>query len=51
MKFKKKKLSAEIFTGSMADVTFLLIIFFMVTSVFSASRGFEFSLPEYTTTT
>ncbi len=51
MKFKKKKLSAEIFTGSMADVTFLLIIFFMVTSVFSATRGLDFSLPEDTTTT
>jgi len=46
MKFTKKKVSEEIFTGSMADITFLLIIFFMVTNTFSATRGLDFALPK-----
>lgn len=50
MKFKKKPLDSEIFTGSMADITFLLIIFFMVTMAFSSNRGVDFALPEDTTT-
>ena len=32
-------------TSSMADIAFLLIIFFMVTSVFAATKGLELSLP------
>lgn len=36
---------ASIPTSSMADIAFLLIIFFMVTSVFSATKGLEFALP------
>lgn len=36
---------ASIPTSSMADIAFLLIIFFMVTSVFSATKGLEFMLP------
>ncbi len=48
---KKKKVDSEIFTGSMADVSFLLIIYFMVTSVFSATRGLDFQLPEDSTNT
>jgi biopolymer transport protein ExbD len=47
---KKKTVASEIFTGSMADVSFLLIIFFMITSAFSATRGLDFALPEDTTT-
>lgn len=31
----------------MADVAFLLIIFFLVTSVFSVTRGIQFSLPRH----
>lgn len=46
MKIQKKKGSPEIFTGSMADITFLLIIYFMLTSVFSATRGLDFQLPK-----
>lgn len=46
MRVTKKKIESEIFTGSMADVSFLLIIYFMVTSVFSATRGLDFQLPE-----
>ena len=30
----------------MADIAFLLIIFFMVTTVFSATKGLEFKLPK-----
>ncbi len=43
---KKKNVESEIFTGSMADISFLLIIYFMVTSVFSATRGLDFQLPD-----
>ena len=47
---KKREIESEIFTGSMADISFLLIIYFMVTSVFSATRGLDFALPEETDT-
>lgn len=46
IKLKGKKVESEIFTGSMADISFLLIIYFMVTTVFSATRGLDFQLPE-----
>lgn len=36
---------ARIPTSSMADIAFLLIIFFMVTTVFSATKGLELKLP------
>ncbi len=49
MDMKKKSIESEIFTGSMADISFLLIIYFMVTSVFSATRGLDFMLPEEST--
>lgn len=38
--------AAEIPTSSMADVAFLLIIFFLVTSTFAATRGLDFRLPD-----
>ena len=50
MKIKKKEVPSEIFTGSMADISFLLIIYFMITSAFSATRGLDFALPEDTQT-
>ena len=50
MQIKKKEIASEIFTGSMADISFLLIIYFMITSAFSATRGLDFALPEDTTT-
>jgi len=50
MRIKKKEVQSEIFTGSMADISFLLIIFFMITSAFSADRGLDFALPEDTDT-
>jgi biopolymer transport protein ExbD len=46
---KKKNIESEIFTGSMADISFLLIIYFMLTSVFSSVRGLDFMLPEEST--
>jgi biopolymer transport protein ExbD len=50
MNIKKKDIASEIFTGSMADISFLLIIYFMITSAFSATRGLDFALPEETDT-
>jgi biopolymer transport protein ExbD len=50
MRIKKKEVPSEIFTGSMADISFLLIIYFMITSAFSATRGLDFALPEDTQT-
>ena len=46
MKLTKKRGESEIPTSSMADIAFLLIIFFMVTAVFSATKGLEFKLPK-----
>ena len=43
---RKTKVTEEIPTSSMADVAFLLIIYFMVTSTFAATRGLDFALPE-----
>ncbi|MEE9219075.1 MAG: biopolymer transporter ExbD [Acidobacteriota bacterium] len=43
---KGKKASSEIPTSSTADIAFLLIVFFMVTTVFSATRGLDFDLPK-----
>ena len=45
-KHKSRALDAVIPTASMADIAFLLIIFFMVTAVFSATKGLEFKLPK-----
>ena len=45
MKMETKKTEAEIPTASMADIAFLLIVFFMLTTVFSANRGMEHVLP------
>lgn len=47
MRFEKEsKEDAEIPTSSMADIAFLLIIYFMITSVFSSTRGMNFDLPK-----
>ena len=46
MKLPRREASSEIPTSSMADIAFLLIIFFMVTAVFSATKGLEFKLPQ-----
>jgi len=46
MKAKKGHAEPEIPKASMADIAFLLIVFFMITSVFSVTRGLEFQLPK-----
>jgi biopolymer transport protein ExbD len=46
MKLPRRETESEIPTSSMADIAFLLIIFFMVTAVFSATKGLEFKLPK-----
>ncbi|MEM7480630.1 MAG: biopolymer transporter ExbD [Acidobacteriota bacterium] len=43
---REKKVSDEIPTSSMADIAFLLIIYFMVTVTFTATRGIDFALPK-----
>ena len=45
MKLEKKERDTEIPTSSMADIAFLLIVFFMVTAVFSATKGIDFKNP------
>ena len=41
----KRQVEHGIPTGTMADISFLLIIFFMVTTVFVVYRGFPVDLP------
>jgi len=43
---KKSKVSDEIPTASMADIAFLLLIFFLVTTVFPKDKGLGVVLPE-----
>lgn len=47
MKIVRRQVPAEIPTASMADVAFLLIIFFLVASFYSVTRGIQFSLPQH----
>jgi biopolymer transport protein ExbD len=47
MKIVRRSVPAEIPTASMADVAFLLIIFFLVASFYSVTRGIQFSLPRH----
>jgi len=42
----RNRVPAEIPTASMADIAFLLIIFFMLTSVYSSNFGLEYGLPK-----
>jgi len=43
---KKSKVSDEVPTSSMADIAFLLLIFFLVTTVFPKDSGLAVVLPE-----
>lgn len=43
---EKKEKSADIPTASMADIAFLLLIFFMVTTIFANEVGLQIMLPE-----
>jgi|Deesub1362B_J571_1020462.scaffolds.fasta_scaffold00033_65 biopolymer transport protein ExbD len=46
-KFRKRGTEeVEIPTASMADIAFLLIIFFMLTTIFSRAKGLKMVLPE-----
>jgi biopolymer transport protein ExbD len=47
VKITRREVPAEIPTSSMADVAFLLIIFFLVASFYSVTRGIQFSLPKH----
>ena len=42
---RRRRIEHGIPTGPMADISFLLIIFFMVTTVFVVYRGFHVNLP------
>ena len=46
MKLRQNRQDDEIPTSSMADIAFLLIVYFMVTTTFAATRGLDFSLPK-----
>ncbi len=46
MKIERDPPDDEIPTSSMADIAFLLVIYFMVTTTFAATRGLDFALPE-----
>ncbi|MDA8015928.1 MAG: biopolymer transporter ExbD [Thermoanaerobaculia bacterium] len=46
MRLKQNRPDEEIPTSSMADIAFLLIVYFMVTTTFAATRGLDFSLPK-----
>ena len=47
MRIRRREVPSEIPTASMADVAFLLIIFFLVASFYSVTRGIQFSLPKH----
>lgn len=47
---QKKKYQASIPTASMGDIAFLIIIFFMTTTVFTREKGIKMLLPEKTET-
>lgn len=48
VQIKKRKLKdAEIPTGSMADIAFLMLLFFLVSTVFDVDTGIGLTLPEY----
>jgi biopolymer transport protein ExbD len=45
VRLPRRPIHAEIPTAPMADLAFLLMLFFVVTAVFSATRGLELKLP------
>ena len=46
MRLQRERPTDEIPTSSMADIAFLLIIYFMITTTFTATRGLDFAPPE-----
>jgi len=47
---RKRQMKTMIPTASMADIAFLLLIFFMVTTVFKKDKGLRIELPTAATT-
>lgn len=47
VRIKKKQKSVDIPTGSMADIAFLLLLFFLVATVIDVDTGIGLTLPEY----
>lgn len=45
MKLARRDKEAKIPSDSMADIAFLLIIFFMLTTTFSVNKGFDYGIP------
>jgi biopolymer transport protein ExbD len=43
---RRKRVTGEIPTASMADIAFLLLIFFLTTTIFDEEKGLEIVLPE-----
>ena len=43
---KKSRVESEIPSASMADIAFLLLVFFLTTTVFNEEKGLELLLPE-----
>ena len=48
MRISRTSQNAEVYVGSIADVSFLLVIFFMVTSVLTTARGLDLDVGEAT---
>lgn len=46
MRIRPQVIPAEIPTSSMADVAFLLIVFFLITMTFAATRGLDMAMPK-----
>lgn len=46
MKLKREKVHSKIPTDSMADIAFLLLVFFMVTTIFRAETGLRVIIPQ-----
>jgi biopolymer transport protein ExbD len=46
MKLHREKVQARIPTDSMADIAFLLLVFFMVTTTFRAETGLKVVIPQ-----
>jgi biopolymer transport protein ExbD len=46
MKLHREKVQARIPTDSMADIAFLLLVFFMVTTTFRAETGLKVIIPQ-----
>lgn len=44
---KKRVMEAKVESGSMADITFLLLLFFLVTTTIDVDTGIYMALPEY----